>query len=688
MTNLGSSIEILGSPAIADEEQELNFLKMITGQEVKNVISGLGTSEDNDLASLYNHLVRYRNHIATNPDYIAQYQDPKQALEMLDYALKNWNTPQRQQVLDSLAEMEDQLIASGQLTLSGIDGELGGFFKKVATGIKKAAQGVKGAIKDATKAVVTVTATPAREAFKVSMRLNAFGIADKLAYGYLSDYEVSKADLEPGDVKAVRDVLNKVIALFEKMGGKKEHLKDAILSGQRANFASKLVASNAPAQKPSPVAQKPIGVKPSPAKPAVKSSAIKKSLKGFGAASNVSVVQVKYQHMPKYAWKTGESVDETYRRHKDYLVNGYPIQWKSLNEKQKLANFNAVNNTVKNYESKHRIAPTQAKAMTPVVASKPTIAVKPNPAVTAKAPPAVVTKPAMLQSKTPEQTNVIFSQINNWLKVVDFEKLKNKAALPPLARESVKFDLLSAFNNNINNISALLAYAYYDSDQVKNENIDQAEWNKLLIARKNIENLAFSKYKIAPADIKKAVVAGRYKKPATLSGLGGDDNDGILKKISEWLKNIKIRRKAKQEAKQEFIDSGGTAKEWRESGKDEFKQEYADVMPDFDINVNPEDLITLIPDNAIKEATVSKNKPDMETENENGGIKQMLIKYKKPIIIAAGTLAALGIGYAFWKNNKKKVIKTTTVKKGLSGHTNRKSAVKKARSIKKPIKLT
>ena len=64
----------------------------------------------------YNYLVRTRNYLLKNrdnKDKMAHVQNPDQFISMLDQAIKFWNTPQRDAVLDKLSDIEEKLAEKG-----------------------------------------------------------------------------------------------------------------------------------------------------------------------------------------------------------------------------------------------------------------------------------------------------------------------------------------------------------------------------------------------------------------------------------------------------------------------------------------------------------------------------------------------------------------------------------------------
>jgi len=124
---------------------------------------GLGSDEDDEMA-MYNYLVRTRDVILTAPGMFKIMKNPLEVARMLDYAIRYWNTPLRDNALDVLEIEEKRLISDGVIVyphadLSGDEiGELGlGVFKKVKNTVKKATSAVaKGVAKGTTVAAKTV----------------------------------------------------------------------------------------------------------------------------------------------------------------------------------------------------------------------------------------------------------------------------------------------------------------------------------------------------------------------------------------------------------------------------------------------------------------------------------------------------------------------------------------------------
>lgn len=82
--------------------------------------SGLGSGQDNSATLEY--LVRTRNQIAKNPAAIATIEDPIAFIQMLDYAIKYWDTPQRKQALEILIQNEDSLNIKNGFNPDAISG--------------------------------------------------------------------------------------------------------------------------------------------------------------------------------------------------------------------------------------------------------------------------------------------------------------------------------------------------------------------------------------------------------------------------------------------------------------------------------------------------------------------------------------------------------------------------------------
>ncbi len=219
-----------------------NVVDMLSGLES---IGELSESENNRF--LYEHLVRTRNIIAANPALISSVDYPPAFLDMLDYAIKHWNTPMRDAALKNLARNEDELNRmngysgnddyemDGLDDLFGFDDELNGkksgkkgFFKKVGQAVKKGAKTV-------TKAVVRYNPVTiaARNGYLLAMKLNFKKMASKLKWAYATKEQAKAKGLSETDWQKSKTALAKIEKLFaDRLQGKKSALQNAILKGK------------------------------------------------------------------------------------------------------------------------------------------------------------------------------------------------------------------------------------------------------------------------------------------------------------------------------------------------------------------------------------------------------------------------------------------------------------------------
>ena len=254
-----SGIDLAGGTQAQNDHEEL--IAIVSGVDFDDAINGLGDADD----ATYKYLVRTRDFLLkdkTNKSKMAQIQNPDQFISMIDQAIKFWNTPKRDKVLEKLAEIEDKLTAKGLIKydseaieglselddfdaeIDGLEGQrgLGGFFKslkrigkKVGSGIKK---GVKAAGKVAKKVVKAIVrfnplTIAIRGGLLAALRLNMFGIAKKLQYAYLPDNLASKYSIDPAKLAKLKKTHGKVRKLFNGLQGKEKNLRKAILKGAK-----------------------------------------------------------------------------------------------------------------------------------------------------------------------------------------------------------------------------------------------------------------------------------------------------------------------------------------------------------------------------------------------------------------------------------------------------------------------
>ncbi len=219
---------------------------------------------------LYRYLLATRQAIAENPvtSFVAGYNH-EELLKMLDYAIQYWFTDKREQALGQLMANEallDQLNGFGNLDgvlsddeLYGDDDILAGedndiylgrvkrtqkqrtqkkqarqpkakkkaFFKKVGQGLKKTGKGLVR-FNPATIA--------ARNGFLLALKLNVGKMSSRLKWAYATPEQARAKGINPAVIERTKKALVKVERLFEKVGGKKDNLRKAILSSRQGRL--------------------------------------------------------------------------------------------------------------------------------------------------------------------------------------------------------------------------------------------------------------------------------------------------------------------------------------------------------------------------------------------------------------------------------------------------------------------
>lgn len=249
-----SGIDMAGGRSVSNDQTEL--MAIVSGLDFEQTMNGLGNAED----ATFKYLVRTRDFLLknkTNKNRMAHIQNPDQFIEMLNQAIKHWNTSERDKVLDKLIAIEDKLVEHGFIKydataiegagefddlmdeIDGLEGKRkkkkkkgkGKFFKAV----KKVGKKVGKVAKKVVKAIVKFNplSIAIRGGTLIAMRLNMFGIAKKLQYAYLPDNLASKYNVDPAKLKKLKSTHKKVLKLFKGLQGKEENLKKAILKGAK-----------------------------------------------------------------------------------------------------------------------------------------------------------------------------------------------------------------------------------------------------------------------------------------------------------------------------------------------------------------------------------------------------------------------------------------------------------------------
>ena len=214
--------------------------------ELEQLLSGADFDELDGLASpqkeldtIYNYLVRTRNYILNNPSSVLMTGGAKNHIKLLNYAISNWHTANRDNALDVLEGAEEQWNELNGLSGHDDDDELDGlgrakgkkkFWSKVKETTKKIGKGIKNAAKKIVQHSPLVMA--ARGGFLLAMKMNLFGMAKKLYPGYMSDAELKANGISAEEGARVRQAVAKIEQDFEKKGGKKDKLKNAIVEGR------------------------------------------------------------------------------------------------------------------------------------------------------------------------------------------------------------------------------------------------------------------------------------------------------------------------------------------------------------------------------------------------------------------------------------------------------------------------
>ena len=264
-SSLGLPISVLsgidlagGHQAQADHEE---LIAIVSGVDFDEAINGLGDAED----ATYRYLVRTRNFLLRNTDNkakMAHIQNPDQFISMLEQAIKFWNTPQRDKVLDKLSDIEEALAEKGMIKydVDAIEGLLefddleneidglgrrkrrGRFWraikrigKKIGKGIKKAGKAIGKAAKKVAKFVVRFNplSIAIRNGLLAALRLNMFGIAKKLQYAYLPEQSASKYGIDAKKLRDLKKRHKRVRKLFKGLQGREKNLRKAILKGAK-----------------------------------------------------------------------------------------------------------------------------------------------------------------------------------------------------------------------------------------------------------------------------------------------------------------------------------------------------------------------------------------------------------------------------------------------------------------------
>jgi hypothetical protein len=242
-----SGIDYAGG-SMANDDADL--MAIVSGIDFEDTVNGLG---DPNAATL-NYLKRTRNFLLKNKENkgkMAHIQNPDQFISMLDQAIKFWHTPQREKVLDKLADIEEALAEKGLikydidaieglLEFDDLENEMDGLGRRKRRGrfwraIKRVGKKIGKVAKKVVKAVVRFNplSIAIRNGLLAALRLNMFGIAKKLQYAYLPDNLAAKHNIDAKKLKDLKKRHNRVRKLFKGLQGKEKNLRKAILKGAK-----------------------------------------------------------------------------------------------------------------------------------------------------------------------------------------------------------------------------------------------------------------------------------------------------------------------------------------------------------------------------------------------------------------------------------------------------------------------
>ncbi|MFZ5554578.1 MAG: hypothetical protein ACOZCO_15770 [Bacteroidota bacterium] len=123
------------------------------------------------------------------------------------------NGIERPATVDAVDLTEDGLAELGKVKL----------FQKIGQSVKKAVHAVNK---------VNPATALLRAGVLASMKLNVFGVAEKIRWAYLSDADAQKKKFNMAKFGKLKQVKEKLEKIFYGAGGKPENLKEAILTGK------------------------------------------------------------------------------------------------------------------------------------------------------------------------------------------------------------------------------------------------------------------------------------------------------------------------------------------------------------------------------------------------------------------------------------------------------------------------
>jgi hypothetical protein len=175
--------------------------------------------------AVYNYLLETKAALLAMPDgYSSEF------VAALDYAIKHWHTPRRQEALDFLADLEES-EGLGRLNREGK------FFKT----LQKVGRGAKKAIKTVVK--LNPISTLARTGLMLALKMNLRGMRKKLMWGYASSAQAERGGISPEVHERTKNALFRVSQIWtKKLFGTEETLRKVILKGNDEGLSGQLGA--------------------------------------------------------------------------------------------------------------------------------------------------------------------------------------------------------------------------------------------------------------------------------------------------------------------------------------------------------------------------------------------------------------------------------------------------------------
>ena len=175
--------------------------------------------------AVYNYLLETKAALLAMPEGYSN-----EFIAALEYAIKHWHTPRRQEALDFLADLEESK-GLGRLNREGK------FFKS----LQKVGRGAKIALKTVVK--YNPISTLARTGLMLALKMNLRGMRKHLMWGYASASQAERAGIDPDTHRRIQDALFKVGKLWtKKLFGKESTLRNIILKGNDEGLKGQLGA--------------------------------------------------------------------------------------------------------------------------------------------------------------------------------------------------------------------------------------------------------------------------------------------------------------------------------------------------------------------------------------------------------------------------------------------------------------